>query len=234
MKNTKRKPLEPWQLEDAARLRALFGARAKMSQEKFGQTYSIGTQGAVWQYLEGRIPLNIAVALKFAEGLGCKVDEISPTLASQIARMMPARDSAIREYEIVPLHRVKVPLLTWQAAAGWPRNREAVTTGEESGGWVSTSASVGGDAFALRVVGDANEPKIQDGSLVVIDPERKPRHGSLVLVKRPGDDDVILRQLWYDGAVAKLRPINPRYPILDMPADTRIIGVAVRAELDLE
>jgi SOS-response transcriptional repressor LexA len=77
------------------------------------------------------------------------------------------------------------------------------------------------------------EPKIPDGAIVIIDPARPYQHGSIVLAKRTGDQQATLKQLWYDGAVPKLRPLNPRYAILDMPADTRIIGVAVRLELDL-
>lgn len=64
-----RKPLEPWQLQDAERLRELFQKHSKLSQQAFGLAFDIGTQGAVWQYLNGHRPLNIAVARKFARGL---------------------------------------------------------------------------------------------------------------------------------------------------------------------
>ena len=40
------KTLEPWQLEDAERLKALYEARkGKMSQEEFGNRFEIGSQG---------------------------------------------------------------------------------------------------------------------------------------------------------------------------------------------
>lgn len=96
-----------------------------------------------------------------------------------------------------------------------------------------TTATVGPNAFALRVVGDSMEPRIPDGAIVVIDPARPYQHGSIVLAKRVMDQEATLKQLWYDGAVPKLRPLNDRYPILEMPTDTRIIGVAIRIELDL-
>lgn len=90
-----------------------------------------------------------------------------------------------------------------------------------------TVEAVGPNAFALRVVGDSMEPKIADGVIVIIDPSRQYKHGSIVLAKRTSDQEATLKQLWYDGTVPKLRPLNPRYAILDMPEDTRIIGVAV-------
>jgi hypothetical protein len=79
--NTKaRKPLEQWQIDDAARLRALFEQRSELSQAAFGAEYEIGSQGVVWQYLTGHIPLNLPAVVKFARGLGTSVAEISPTL----------------------------------------------------------------------------------------------------------------------------------------------------------
>lgn len=80
------KALEPWQIDDAARLKALFASRAtpQLSQLEFGAKYAIGSQGMVWQYLNARRPLNIAAATAFAIGLGVKIDAFSPTIASQI------------------------------------------------------------------------------------------------------------------------------------------------------
>jgi SOS-response transcriptional repressor LexA len=230
---TKRKPLERWQLDDARRLKRLFNEHAKMSQEKFGQAHGIGTQGAVWQYLEGRIPLNLSVALKFAEGLGCSLREISPHLADQLDKANKARQPP-SHYNVSagPELRGRVPLISWTTAGKWAEAQDPYGPGEAEE-WVVTTATVGPNAFALRVVGDSMEPKIPDGAIVIIDPARNFQHGSIVLAKRTGDQEATLKQLWYDGAVPKLRPLNARYAILEMPPDTRIIGVAVRIELDL-
>ena len=47
--------LAPWQLDDAARLKALLAAREpKISQAEFGMQFDIGSQGMVWQYVAGR------------------------------------------------------------------------------------------------------------------------------------------------------------------------------------
>jgi len=80
-----RKPLEPWQAEDAARLKALFRERWKLSQQEFGLTFEIGSQGAVAQYLNGVRPLNLRVALRFARGLDVPVSAFSPTIAAEMA-----------------------------------------------------------------------------------------------------------------------------------------------------
>lgn len=78
--------IEDWQVEDAARLKALFDAREpKISQAKFGEDFEIGTQGMVWQYMSATRPLNIDAAAKFARGLGITIEQFSPRIASQIA-----------------------------------------------------------------------------------------------------------------------------------------------------
>jgi transcriptional regulator with XRE-family HTH domain len=85
MPTQKRKPLEAWQVDDAQRLRHLFRERTKLTQEAFAQEFGFGTQGAVWQYLHARIPLNLLAALRFARGLDVPLAAISPTLAAQVA-----------------------------------------------------------------------------------------------------------------------------------------------------
>jgi len=81
-----RKPLENWQKEDADRLLACWKTKkTKISQLRAASEWGIGdTQGIVWQYLHGAIPLNLPVLIKFASGLGRHPAEISPTLAKQL------------------------------------------------------------------------------------------------------------------------------------------------------
>lgn len=88
-------PLTPPQLEDAARLKRIFvswqqhrkDAGAAASQEY--ATEALGfNQSSLSQYLNGKIPLNIAAAVKFASGLGCTIAEFSPAIAAEIIQAM--------------------------------------------------------------------------------------------------------------------------------------------------
>jgi transcriptional regulator with XRE-family HTH domain len=98
-----RKPLEDWQVQDAARLKRLFESRSELSQLEFGSEFEIGSQGVVWQYLNGHIPLNLSAAIKFARGLGAAVKDFSPTLALQLGQANHAESNAIAQiYEAMP------------------------------------------------------------------------------------------------------------------------------------
>jgi hypothetical protein len=80
----------PHVAKEAAALKRLWLARPKdrrLSQEKFGQEYGLGTQGNVWQYLNGWLELDATTAERFARGLGCVVSDFSPRLADEIKQL---------------------------------------------------------------------------------------------------------------------------------------------------
>jgi transcriptional regulator with XRE-family HTH domain len=68
------------------RLKRLYAERVQdgVSQEEFGATHNLGSQGMVWQYLNGYTPLNIEAAAKFAKGLRCTIRDISPEMADEL------------------------------------------------------------------------------------------------------------------------------------------------------
>ena len=79
-----RKPLSQTPQDDAARLKRLYNERTSLSQAEFGARFDIGNQGAVWQYLNGRRPLNMKAAKGFASGLGVNIEDFSPSIAQTI------------------------------------------------------------------------------------------------------------------------------------------------------
>lgn len=167
-------------------------------------------------------------AVRAARYLGVNADWLTAGLGPR----EPSGD-AVENVTSDPIpFRGRVPLISWTTAGQWAEVQDLHPPGNGDE-WIATTARVGPHAFALRVQGDSMEPKVPDGCIVIIDPDRGHHHGSIVLAKRVTDQSATLKQLWYDGDAPKLRPLNDRYPILDMPNDTRIIGVAVRIELDL-
>jgi hypothetical protein len=89
MGKMERKPLDQHQKDDARRLRSLWDKlHGEVSQAAFAADNGIGqTQGSVEQYLNGRIPLNLSVAIKFASGLRCRVADFSPTMGKELEKV---------------------------------------------------------------------------------------------------------------------------------------------------
>lgn len=82
------KPLSKEQLEDASRLRHIYDrlryeGRAP-TQEELAYRCGWTTQGAVYQYIAGKIPLNPKALIKFSKALGVKPESISPELSKYI------------------------------------------------------------------------------------------------------------------------------------------------------
>ena len=97
---TKVSKFEPWEYEDSERLSALWAdlqEKNPITQTQFAKQFGLGSQGNVGHYINKRQPLNLDAVIKFAEGLGCSIDDISPTLADKImdaARKIKNREDA--------------------------------------------------------------------------------------------------------------------------------------------
>ncbi|WP_272670882.1 helix-turn-helix domain-containing protein [Providencia sp. PROV147] len=81
------KPLTDDQKFDATRLKALFQAQKGLTQAVLADDLGFANQSAVSQYLNGRIPLNVEVAIKFADRFGCLVSDFSPSLQNEINKI---------------------------------------------------------------------------------------------------------------------------------------------------
>lgn len=132
--------------------------------------------------------------------------------------------------EKVPL-RGRVPLISYVAAGNWSEavDNFAPNDAEE---WVSTTIHVGQHTYALRVQGDSMEPRFPDGAIIIVEPEADPKNGSFVIARQNGSE-ATFKQLIIDGGQRYLKPLNDRYPILNVSSDTVICGVVKQMVMDV-
>jgi SOS-response transcriptional repressor LexA len=76
------------------------------------------------------------------------------------------------------------------------------------------------------------EPKFPDGSIIIVEPDITAQPGDYVIVRQNGDE-ATFKQLVIDGSLYSLKPLNPRYPIMQLHADAVICGVVKRVEMDV-
>jgi transcriptional regulator with XRE-family HTH domain len=94
-KDNRRAKVTPETKEESRRLAELWATRPHPSQAEFGETYGIGNQSAVGQFLRGDVPLSLKAARGFALGLGVTIEQFSPRLAAEaasLAGVIPAAD----------------------------------------------------------------------------------------------------------------------------------------------
>lgn len=130
----------------------------------------------------------------------------------------------------------QVPLISWVQAGQWQDVVDNLAPGD-SYKRMHTTARVSGAAYALRVVGDSmtnpgGSPSFPEGTILILDPRRDAEPGNFVVVRQNGDTECTFKQLIRDTGQYLLKPLNPRYPILQMREDAIICGVLVQAVMD--
>jgi len=132
--------------------------------------------------------------------------------------------------------RGQVPLISWVQAGKWCGIVDTFhpCDGEKM---IFSTKKVGPHAFALRVKGDSMEspagrPTYPEGSIIIVDPGVDAVHGSRVIVRLDRSDEATFKQLVVDGGKRYLKPLNPRYPILEMTDDAVVCGVVVQTIID--
>jgi SOS-response transcriptional repressor LexA len=130
----------------------------------------------------------------------------------------------------------EVPLISWVQAGEWRNLVDNFQPGDAER-WVATYAKVSKHAFALRIIGDSmtnpsGAPSFPDGTIIIVDPERAAQPGKFVVVRQNSDTECTFKQLVRDSGKHYLKPLNPRYPLLEMLPDAVISGVLVQAVMD--
>jgi SOS-response transcriptional repressor LexA len=124
-----------------------------------------------------------------------------------------------------------VPLISLVQAGVWMEAIDNLQPGE--GERIPTTYRARDYTYALRVQGDSMEPKFPAGAILIIEPEEEPMPGKYVIVRQASSQEATFKQLVQDGNKLYLKPINPRYPILELHDDDVFCGVVKRVEMDV-
>lgn len=132
--------------------------------------------------------------------------------------------------ENAPEIKGTVPLISWVQAGQWSDVIDNLHPGE--GERIPTTYRVRKHTYALRVRGDSMEPKFPEGAILIVEPEENPEPGSFVIIRQNGGE-ATFKQLVQDGTARYLKPLNPRYPIMELKPDAVFCGVVKRVEMDV-
>lgn len=128
--------------------------------------------------------------------------------------------------------RRRIPIISSVQAGEGTSTKRSYPSGKPEE-WITTTAKVGERAYALRVIGDSMEPKFPEGAIIIVDPDSKTRHGSFVVALLRESHEVTFKQLIMDGK-RYLKPLNPRYPIMEIDSHTTICGVVKQMVMSFE
>jgi len=126
-----------------------------------------------------------------------------------------------------------VPEISWVQAGQWSE----IIDNYEPGDFervIPISKNMSPRSFALKVRGDSMADMFPEGCTIVVDPEHDPRNGSYVIARINDETEATFKQLVYDAGRVYLKPVNPRYPILEMDHGASICGVVRHMLWDFE
>ena len=208
-------------------MKNLLGQRVRMrrkelglSQERLGELAGLD-QTVISKLERGEVQETARIA-SLAEALACD--------ALWLATGREARSPAVLINEVQLAGRV--PLISYVAAGNWSSAVDNLSPGDAEK-WVETTVPVKRHTYALRVEGDSMEPKFPNGAILIVEPEAEARSGSYVIMRQNGTD-ATFKQLIHDGGKWYLKPVNPRYPLLDLTEDAVLCGVVKQMVMDVE
>ena len=94
-----------------------------------------------------------------------------------------------------PMANYKCPMLNLRQAGDWAE-LYATFAGDEAEDWLTVNRRYSERAFAMRILGDAMEPRFLQGDIVVIDPEIAPDPEDFVVTAYFGGADARFAQ-WH-------------------------------------
>ncbi len=198
---------------------ALLGISREVLAQEMGVTY-----GAVTHYLTGRSVPPLGQFQKLAEIL--KTDPAWLHYGKQV--ISDFLDKKVDKNEKMEFIKHPVPVLSWREAAEFINNKKT-----EFQEFVPQFYSEQSQWFALRVQGDAmtahqgNMKTFLEGSIIVVDPHKKPAHGNFIIALLPDAKEVTFKQYVVDNGIQYLKPLNPQYPMVKIDDSTKLCGVVV-------
>lgn len=121
---------------------------------------------------------------------------------------------------------VKVPIIG-TIACGTPLLADQNVIGYD---YVSSDAIKGKEVFYLECKGDSMEPKIPDGSLVLVNSQPTVENGEIAAVVVNGDTEATLKRVQFQGDTTILIAENSNYApyIINKDNPARIVGKAIQ------
>ncbi len=121
-----------------------------------------------------------------------------------------------------------VPLISLVQAGAFGETVDPYPPGDGSA-WPICPVRCGPKTYALKVTGESMEPRYHNGDIIFVDPDIPAAHGSDVIVRLENSNEGTFKQLVIEGSCRYLKPLNPRFPVIEITTEAQIVGVVIAA-----
>lgn len=126
-----------------------------------------------------------------------------------------------RPYPLV----ARIPLISWDEMAKFC-GASKENFNPEITSWIPVAPKASDLCFALKVPDDSMEPEFFEGEIIIVDPTRKGSHNQF-LIAHEGKNRPTFKQLLHHGDLRYLKPMNSRYPLIDVKGEIEVCGVVI-------
>ncbi|MBF0346457.1 MAG: helix-turn-helix domain-containing protein [Magnetococcales bacterium] len=119
----------------------------------------------------------------------------------------------------------RIPMVSWDELIKF-QDPDMKNFRPEIISWIPVAPKASDRCFALNVADDSMEPEFVEGETIIIDPERESSHNKC-LVAREGNNRPTFKQLILHGEQKYLKPLNSRYPLIEVKGALQIFGILV-------
>lgn len=213
--------------EEARALKEIWIKANPRSQKEFAVEFGIGGQTAVSNFLNGTSALSLKAATGFAVGLGCRIEDFSPRLAAEAAHIAEAAPQ-INDDEFTQVRRVNVKFSNGLGKVVYYEQDKPPLVFRTD--FLRRVGITPGKAVIVEADGHSNEPKIVDGSVVLVNSGDKERLNGDFFAFRVDGDLLIKRLQTLPGvgilATAENPNFKPKQVIYQNNEDFEVIGRA--------
>jgi SOS-response transcriptional repressor LexA len=121
----------------------------------------------------------------------------------------------------------RLPLISWDEASRLCTEPAESFHPTAVVAWLPIAPKTSDRSFALRVPDDSMEPEFREGDFIIVDPTLPGKHNQFVLACAEGDTAATFKQLMVTGSKTYLKPLNTRYPLMELQGVVKVCGVVV-------
>ncbi|MBF0446999.1 MAG: LexA family transcriptional regulator [Magnetococcales bacterium] len=121
----------------------------------------------------------------------------------------------------------RVPLIPWNQVNNFCGTDDFESLEAEATTWIPVAPRTSEQCYALTVPDDSMEPEFSEGEILIVDPHKEVTHNQFLIVRLQGDSRPTFKQLIILGKKRYLKPLNARYPLMDIEGELDVCGVVV-------